>query len=52
MGRGGYLSENDHGATARAIARQLKLINADNVLTGRELELMCMHELILNISCF
>ncbi len=30
----------DHGATARAIARQLKLVNADDVLTGQELDLM------------
>ena len=35
----------DHGATARAIARQLKLINADDVLTGQELELMSEDEL-------
>ncbi len=30
----------DHGATARAIARQLNLVNTDDVLTGQELELM------------
>ncbi|WP_415406120.1 cation-transporting P-type ATPase [Sulfurovum sp. CS9] len=30
----------DHGATARAIAQQLKLVNTDDVLTGEELELM------------
>jgi magnesium-transporting ATPase (P-type) len=30
----------DHGATARAIAQQLKLVNTDDVLTGTELELM------------
>jgi magnesium-transporting ATPase (P-type) len=35
----------DHGATARAIARQLKLINVDDVLTGQELELMSEDEL-------
>lgn len=35
----------DHGATARAIARQLKLVNADDVLTGQELELMSESEL-------
>ena len=35
----------DHGATARAISRQLKLINADDVLTGQELELMSEDEL-------
>ncbi len=28
----------DHGVTARSIAQQLKLINADDVLTGQELE--------------
>jgi len=30
----------DHGATARTIAQQLKLLNADDVLTGQELEAM------------
>ena len=35
----------DHGATARAIARQLKLVNTDDVLTGQELELMGEDEL-------
>lgn len=30
----------DHGATARAIAKQLKLKNSDEVLTGTELEKM------------
>ena len=30
----------DHGLTARAIARQLKLINADDVITGHDLALM------------
>ncbi|MEA1888948.1 MAG: cation-transporting P-type ATPase, partial [Pseudomonadota bacterium] len=35
----------DHGATARTIARQLKLVNADDVLTGQELELMSEEEL-------
>ena len=35
----------DHGATARAIAQQLKLINVDDVLTGQELELMSEDEL-------
>ncbi|MCP4000522.1 MAG: HAD-IC family P-type ATPase, partial [Gammaproteobacteria bacterium] len=35
----------DHGATARAIARQLKLVNIDDVLTGQELELMSEDEL-------
>ena len=35
----------DHGATARAIARQLKLVNADDVLTGQELGLMTEDEL-------
>lgn len=35
----------DHGATARAIAQQLKLVNTDNVLTGQELELMSEDEL-------
>ncbi len=35
----------DHAATARAIARQLRLINGDDVLTGEELELMSENEL-------
>jgi calcium-translocating P-type ATPase len=35
----------DHGATALAIAGQLKLFNADDVLTGQELELMSEDEL-------
>lgn len=35
----------DHGTTACAIARQLKLVNADEVLTGQELELMSKDEL-------
>lgn len=35
----------DHGATALAIARQLKLVNIDDVLTGEELELMTEQEL-------
>ncbi len=35
----------DHGTTARAIARQLKLINVVDVLTGQELELMSEDEL-------
>jgi magnesium-transporting ATPase (P-type) len=35
----------DHGATARAIARQLKLVNTYDVLTGQELDLMSEDEL-------
>jgi magnesium-transporting ATPase (P-type) len=35
----------DHGATARAIAQQLKLVNTDDVLTGAELELLNEDEL-------
>lgn len=35
----------DHGATARAIARQLKLVNVDDVLTGQELESISEEEL-------
>ena len=35
----------DHGATACAIARQLKLVNADDVHTGQELESMSEDEL-------
>jgi len=35
----------DHGATARAIAKKLKLVNTDDVLTGVELEEMSEDEL-------
>ena len=35
----------DHGTTARAIARQLNLINYEDVLTGQELGLMSENEL-------
>ena len=35
----------DHGATALAIARQLKFINIDDVITGQDLELMSEGEL-------
>ncbi|VAW94535.1 Cation-transporting ATPase, E1-E2 family [hydrothermal vent metagenome] len=35
----------DHAATARAIARQLNLVNTLDVLTGQELELMSEDEL-------
>ncbi|WP_299877812.1 cation-transporting P-type ATPase [uncultured Cocleimonas sp.] len=45
----------DHGATALAIARQLKLVNTDEVLTGQALELMSEDELrqkVLSIDVF
>ncbi|MBL4574685.1 MAG: cation-transporting P-type ATPase [Opitutaceae bacterium] len=35
----------DHAATARAIARQIKLVNVDDVLTGQELESITEEEL-------
>ncbi|VAW91905.1 Cation-transporting ATPase, E1-E2 family [hydrothermal vent metagenome] len=35
----------DHGATARAIAQQLKLVNANDVITGQEIDLMSEDEL-------
>ncbi len=35
----------DHGATARAIARQLELVNSCDVLTGQELDSMSENEL-------
>jgi len=35
----------DHGATACAIAQQLKLVNSEDVLTGQELEQMSEDEL-------
>ncbi len=35
----------DHGATARAIAQQLHLVNSDDVLTGVELESLSQKEL-------
>ncbi len=40
----------DHGATALAIARQLNLVNTDEVLTGQELELMSEHELCQRVQ--
>lgn len=39
----------DHGATARAIARQLKLVNTDVVLTGKELASMSEDQLSLRV---
>ena len=45
----------DHGATARAIAQQIKLTNTKDVLTGQELELMNDEELrekVLDIDVF
>ena len=35
----------DHGATARAIAQQINLVNTDDVLTGHDIEMMDEHEL-------
>ena len=35
----------DHGATARAVARQLGLVNTDDVFTGQELDSMGENEL-------
>jgi len=35
----------DHGVTARTIARQLKFVNAEDVLTGKDLDLMTEDEL-------
>ncbi len=35
----------DHGATARAIAQQLQLVNADDVFTGQDLDAMSEDEL-------
>ena len=35
----------DHGATARAIAKQLNLVNAEDVFTGQELESLSEDEL-------
>lgn len=45
----------DHGITARAIARQLKLNNADDILTGKDLELLNDDELrkrVLDVDVF
>ena len=39
----------DHGATALAISRQLKLINTEDVLTGEDIELMSEDELKLRV---
>jgi len=40
----------DHGSTARAIARQLKLVNSNDVLTGQELDLMGKNELLQRVQ--
>ena len=40
----------DHGATALAISRQLKLINTDNVLTGEDIDMMSEEELKLRVQ--
>jgi len=45
----------DHGATARAIAQQLKLTNSVDVLTGQELELMSdetLHQRVLDVDIY
>ena len=45
----------DHGTTACSIARQLNLVNSDDVLTGQELERMSDDELrlqVLNIDVY
>lgn len=39
----------DHGATALAISRQLKLINTDDVLIGEDIEVMSEDELKLRV---
>jgi magnesium-transporting ATPase (P-type) len=40
----------DHGITARAIARQLKLSNGDDILTGKDLELISDDDLRKRVS--
>ena len=40
----------DHGATARAIAQQLNLTNAHDVLTGEDLDVMSEEELRLHVK--
>ncbi len=35
----------DHAATARAIAQQINLVNAEDVLTGQDLEMLSMDQL-------
>lgn len=40
----------DHGMTARAIARQLKLHNTDDILTGKDLALLSDDELRRRVS--
>ncbi|MBT4521330.1 MAG: cation-transporting P-type ATPase [Halieaceae bacterium] len=39
----------DHAATARAIAQQLKLVNADTVLTGQDIDLLSENELLQQV---
>ncbi len=36
----------DHGITARAIARQLKLVNVDDILTGEDIDLLSAEDLL------
>ncbi len=40
----------DHGSTAQAISRQIKLINSDDVLTGEDIEMMSQEELKLRVQ--
>ncbi|MGZ8204210.1 MAG: cation-translocating P-type ATPase, partial [Burkholderiales bacterium] len=40
----------DHGATARAIARELGLVNAEEVLSGRDLEALAPADLALRAA--
>ncbi|MDQ7043747.1 MAG: cation-transporting P-type ATPase [Sulfurimonas sp.] len=45
----------DHGATALAIARQIKLVNTEDVLTGVDIETMSQEELklrVLNVDVY
>jgi magnesium-transporting ATPase (P-type) len=40
----------DHAVTARAIARQLKLVNSDDTLTGQQLERISKHDLYQRVQ--
>jgi magnesium-transporting ATPase (P-type) len=45
----------DHGATALAIARQLKLVNTSDVLTGQEMDLMsedALRQRVLDVDVY
>lgn len=54
-GIGVKMITGDHAATARAIAKQLRLVNTDDVLTGTELEAMndeVLYQRVLDVDIY